>query len=107
MVLQETFRADQAGSVLRLAGEIDIVSAPRLVQAVESGSGDLLCVDMRDVPFMDSTGAHVLADAARTRSGRGCVIIHEPQPHVARVFELLGLTRDGSNIHLIGSNGSA
>jgi anti-anti-sigma factor len=107
MVAEQTFQVAPAGSVLRLAGELDMSTAPLLREALDGHPGDVLCIDMRDVPFMDSMGAHVLANTARALRDRGCVIIHDPQPHVAKVFELLGLDQNGYNIHLVTSNGSS
>jgi anti-anti-sigma factor len=107
MVAEQTFQAAPAGTVLRLAGELDMSTAPLLREALDGHPGEVLCIDMRDVPFMDSMGAHVLANTAQTLADRGCLIIHEPRPNVARVFELLGLTQDGHNIHLVTSNGSS
>jgi anti-anti-sigma factor len=107
MVAEQTFLAAPAGSVLRLAGELDMTTVPLLREALNRNAGGILCIDMRDVPFMDSMGAHALANAALALGDRGCLIIHEPRPNVAKVFELLGLHRDGYNLHLVTTNGSS
>jgi anti-sigma B factor antagonist len=95
---------NHVGTALRVSGEVDIATAPLLARALESEPGSVVCVDMQGVPFMDSTGAHVLIRAAETLRGTGCVILHGPQPPVARVFEMLGLTRM-PNLHVLAGEG--
>ena len=92
------------GTTLHVSGEVDIASAPLLAQALQSQPGSVVCIDMQDVPFIDSSGAHVLIRAAQTLKGTGCLILHGPQPPVARVFEMLGLTRM-PNLHLLAGEG--
>ena len=88
------------GQVLHVAGELDLSTTPALANALETVSDGVICVDMSEVPFMDSTGAHTLAKAARELND-GCIIVHDASPAVAKVFQILGLNRLGSNIHVV------
>lgn len=96
-------QVESVGTVLRASGEIDISTASTFAQAIERDPADVLCIDMRDVSFMDSSGAHVLLRSVEARTGMGCVILHEPQPAVARVLDLLGLARI-SNLHVLSGD---
>jgi anti-sigma B factor antagonist len=91
---------ETAGAVLRVSGDLDIATAPALAEAIERQPDGVLCIDMRDVAFMDSTGAQVLIGAARSRGSTGCLIVHEPRPAVTRVFDLLGL-HGVPNLHVV------
>lgn len=79
-------------TVLELAGEVDLLTAPRLGMAIDreirTGAGDLV-VDLGDADFIDSVGLHILLNASRrlTRQGRGLIVVC-PQGPVRRVLEL-------------------
>jgi anti-anti-sigma factor len=88
------------GEVLHVAGELDMSTTPALAEALGSVPDGVICVDMSEVPFMDSTGAHVLAKAAKELDD-GCIIVHGARPVVAKVFQILGLTTPASNIHIL------
>jgi anti-sigma B factor antagonist len=81
-------------TVLAVTGEIDLASSPQLRAAVEAAfaSADELCIDLTETEFMDSTGLHVLVDAARHADEVGCNLeIVCPPGHVRRVIELAGV----------------
>ena len=75
--------------------EIDFLTAPRLNaeldRAIADGDGKVV-VDLCDVSFMDSSGAHVLLEASkRLRAlGRGFSVICV-RGSISRLLELLGL----------------
>ena len=77
------------GSVCVLAsGEVDLASAPALVDAVVAQDRPVV-LDMAGVTFMDSTGIHALArmvDAAGDLTIRS-----ELQPQVRKVLEVSGM----------------
>ena len=50
---------------------------------------------------MDSTGIHVLLEAAVALGDRGCIIVHGAQGSAARVLEMTQLGSLKPNIHLI------
>ena len=51
--------------VLRLSGELDLVSEPILQAALTRAKGRRLRIEMADLAFMDSTGLRALLGAAR------------------------------------------
>ena len=90
---------DQRGAIplLRVRGEVDIYTAPRLKEAVvaalESGAASL-AFDLSDVGFLDSTGLQVLMSAKkRTAERGGDVYLLGVSGQIRRVFNLLSLER--------------
>src|SRR5687767_443536 len=83
--------------VLRVRGEVDIYTAPRLKEAVVSaleGNATSLAFDLSDVEFLDSTGLQVLMSAKkRTAERGGDVYLLGVAGQVRRVFSLLSLDR--------------
>jgi anti-anti-sigma factor len=82
---------------LRLAGELDLASAPRLEHQLEELLGDdirRVTIDLRDLQFLDSAGLRALLVAHRrlTESGRELLLGPGPQA-VQRLFELTGSDR--------------
>jgi anti-anti-sigma factor len=83
-------------TVLRVSGEVDLVNAHELAEALAAAAGDsgAMVVDLRDVPFMDSTGLRSIIQL-RERfqlEGRPAlrVRIDESGP-VARLLDLVGM----------------
>jgi anti-sigma B factor antagonist len=82
-------------TVLAAAGEIDLVTAPRLEaaaqQALDAGTLDLW-VDLSDVEFIDSTGIHaLLAVRSRTAELNRQFAVICPVGPIRRAFGLTGL----------------
>jgi anti-sigma B factor antagonist len=78
-------------AVVRVAGEIDIATGPRLRAALDQAAGAApleVWVDLSDVRFMDSTGLNALLDLAG-RVPRVAVIC--PEGNVRRTFDIAGL----------------
>ncbi|GAB3161449.1 STAS domain-containing protein [Amycolatopsis sp. NPDC004378] len=72
-------RRDKA-AVLRVAGEIDLLSAPEfeeVVDAVLAGGPETLVVDLREVTFFCSAGLQVLAAAHRRLPERGLRVVSD------------------------------
>lgn len=82
------------GTVLSLAGELDIASAPLLVQAtasVDRTGPRQLIIDLGGVTFMDSTGLRALLLARQQADEHDQLLVLRPGPRqVQRVFELSG-----------------
>lgn len=80
------------GEVLRISGEIDLSTAPRLAAALDRAlvPGLPLIADMTDVGFIDSAGTRVLAVADRTAADQGGRLLIVPSDFVARVLEIAG-----------------
>lgn len=75
--------------VLRVAGEIDLATAPRLTAAIglatASARGGTVAVDMSGVELIDSTGLRTLLDAARQDEN---LVVLRPSREVRRILEL-------------------
>jgi anti-sigma B factor antagonist len=83
-----------AGSVVVVAeGELDLVGAPRLLEALPGPGDEPVVVDLGSVGFMDSPGLRSLLEARRRcqDGGRGFAIARPSEP-VRRVLELVDLT---------------
>jgi anti-anti-sigma factor len=74
------------GVVLKVGGELDLVSEPQLNRALEELGGRAATLDLSELAFMDSTGLRTLLGAARTYPN---VKLQGPlQPPVQRLLEL-------------------
>lgn len=91
-----TLHQERGGrSVLELAGELDLATAPGLAKAIAdaSGSGHVL-VDLSRLVFIDSSGLRVLLDAARSAQSDGWRLELRRGPEtVQRVFTLSSTER--------------
>lgn len=86
------YKVDVEERTVRLAGDLDLATAPDFVRAVsclDGTSGDLI-VDLAGVEFLDSSGLRAIFDVARTMEGRGRVVLRNPPPQARRVLELVG-----------------
>lgn len=91
-----TFRAhteDRTGAVVIVAeGELDLVGAPRLLEAVPVEGTTPVIVDLGSVGFMDSSGLRSLLEARRACVDAGRAFsIARPSDAVRRVLELVDL----------------
>lgn len=85
-------------AVLRVRGELDLVTAPELAQAVHaqlSASPPSLVIDLSDTTFLDSSGARQLALAARQARGSGTDLHLLCPPDNTPVQLVLGLLELG------------
>jgi anti-sigma B factor antagonist len=84
------------GVVLSLAGELDLAAAPVLQEQLDRAvrGGGVVVVDLSGLPFIDSSGLHMLVGAERQlRASGGQLVLVRGQRAVHRVFELTGLDR--------------
>jgi anti-sigma B factor antagonist len=83
--------------VLRIRGEVDLCTAPRLQEAVLaalSTGARSLAIDLSRVDFMDSTGLHVLLNAKKRTAARGGdVYVLGADQRILRLFQLVGLEK--------------
>jgi anti-sigma B factor antagonist len=84
-------------TVLRLRGEVDLFTAPRLraalAELVESGRWDLI-VDMEDVEYFGTAGLAALAGAlANLRRHGGSLKVACPHPQVLKLFQLTDMNK--------------
>jgi anti-sigma B factor antagonist len=95
------------GPVVRVAGELDIATAPRFREAVHralEGRSRRLILDVEDLDFIDSTALGVIVSAVKGMAARdGAVAVLFPSRSILRVLEMTGLadrveitTTDGS-----------
>jgi anti-sigma B factor antagonist len=100
---------DQDAAVVSFDGEIDLGTGPvvreALLQALERETGPVV-VDLTEVPFMDSTGVHILVDTLGRleRQNRALAIACREGGQVHRLLALVGLL-DALTVH--GSRDSA
>lgn len=84
-------------SIIRVAGEVDILTAPRLRErlAALAGAGRPVIADLAQVSFIDAAGLRVLATAARQAAGSGGSLHVASDRYVVwRLFTLTGLDRE-------------
>ena len=84
-------------TVVRIAGEIDVYTAPKLreqlIDLVSSGQYHLV-VDMEGVEFLDSTGLGVLVGGLkRVRAHEGSLRLVCTQERILKIFRITGLTK--------------
>lgn len=82
-------------TVIKVEGELDLASAPRLKEPLESALADAGCgvvLDMSRVTFMDSTAFRVLNDARRRHEHVPLAISCENR-NVLRIFKIAGFER--------------
>jgi anti-sigma B factor antagonist len=84
-------------TVLEVAGEIDVYTAPklreRLVDLVNAGNYHLV-IDLEGVEFLDSTGLGVLVGGLkRVRSHDGSLQLVCTHERLLKIFRITGLTK--------------
>ncbi|MFN2544763.1 MAG: STAS domain-containing protein [Actinomycetota bacterium] len=93
-------------SGFRLAGELDLTTAPKLEEALRSaGSGEPLTLDVTDLRFMDSIGIRVLLTAAQEYSEESPLVLLNPSGEVRRVLEVSGLMGGAPGLRVEGGDG--
>ena len=84
-------------TVLSVVGDLDVVGAPDLRQAVVTAVADgsrLLALDLSDLDFVDSFGIGAVVGALkRLRQRGGDLALVCPTPRIRRVFEICDLDR--------------
>ena len=88
-------------AVVRVAGEVDLATAPKLREALVALSDDgvyVIEVDLSRATFMDSTALAVLVAALRRcQHGGGRLVLSDPSPiarkllHTTRLSRLFGV----------------
>jgi len=85
---------DQRTSVISVAGELDLSTAPKLkfllLDALEDGH-DRLVVDLSATTFMDSTALGVLVGVNRNLGAAGRLAVVCEKTGLLKVFELSGM----------------
>jgi anti-sigma B factor antagonist len=81
--------------VVRILGELDIATAPQVVEALDSIDGDTprVAVDLLDTSFIDSTGLTTLFRAHKRYEDRErdfSLVVGPRNVEVLRVIDLMG-----------------
>jgi anti-sigma B factor antagonist len=88
-------RADERGrAVLRLSGDVDQATAPRLEHQLGgvAREGVDVVIDLREVGFIDSSGLRALVQCERTTRAAGAELTLTNLPNrTRRLLELTGL----------------
>jgi anti-sigma B factor antagonist len=91
-ILEVVVEPLEDGCVIRARGELDISSVDALrgplAAAREKGAATL--VDLTGVGFMDSSGLHLMLDAALAAKADGWSLSFRPSPQVLRLLEVTG-----------------
>lgn len=98
MDLTVATRDEQGGTVVLVAGEIDVYTAPRLREelvALIDGGRHRIVVDMQGVEFLDSTGLGVLVGALKRVRGYddGALGLVCHDERILKIFRITGLTK--------------
>jgi anti-sigma B factor antagonist len=95
---------------VRLAGELDIATTPRLRRVLRALRARLVVLDLRELAFMDSSGVHAIVDASirARRLGDRLLLLSGP-PGVDRVFTLTASTDEilSGDIHAVEPSAEA
>lgn len=86
MEQSNAFAIEVAGGRVKITGEVDITSAPRMVEAVMRAM--TVELDLSEVTFIDSSGLSGLINLRNSRAALHIVAVSEP---VQRVLECTGL----------------
>jgi anti-sigma B factor antagonist len=92
-----TTREAEGRTVVSVAGEIDVYTAPRLreeiTELVAAGTYDLV-IDMSAVEFLDSTGLGVLVGGLKkVRAHDGSLPLVCNQDRLLKIFRITGLAK--------------
>lgn len=90
-------RVEGGATIVVVAGEIDVYTAPKLreqlIDLVAAGAYHLV-VDMEGVEFLDSTGLGVLVGGLkRVRAHEGTLRLVCTQDRILKIFRITGLTK--------------
>lgn len=78
-------------SLIRVAGELDLATAPELMSVLASRTGDVL-LDCADLAFIDGAGLYVVMKAHAECCSRGAhFVLLDPSPAVLRLLRLTEL----------------
>lgn len=93
MDIDITIAERDGATVVAVSGEVDLQTAPRLSEALESCGGGTVVVDLSVVEFLDSSGLGALVTANRhvTEAG-GTLRLVRPRPSVDKVLTISRLT---------------
>ena len=87
---------DGGGALVRIEGEVEFATAPRLratLLDLAQESASPVVLDLAEVSFLDSAGISLLIQAKKRLSAAGSdLVLRAPQPNIRRVLEISGVT---------------
>ena len=90
-------RTEGDHTIVSVAGEIDVYTAPKLREALidlVNGGSYHIVVDVERVEFLDSTGLGVLVGGLkRVRAHNGSLKVVCTQERLLKIFRITGLTK--------------
>lgn len=90
---------------LRVAGELDLSTAPQLNEALGAIAEDgAVTLDLSELTFIDSSGLHAIVAYARAANGNGPVVLDGVSSAMLRIFEITDLTQH-PELEIRSSNG--
>jgi anti-sigma B factor antagonist len=97
-------RTQPGGVLLRLSGELDMATAPRLEREIANASDSqpqAIVLDLRELDFIDSTGLRTLiTEHERSRqSGRTFALVRGSK----QVHRLMSITRVSEHLQVVSS----
>lgn len=106
MEFELTTEAQDDGTRIRVRGELDIASAPRLEQELRAlGGSATVLLDLREVTFLDSSGLRAVIVGSREAADAGRRLIVVPgEGQAARVIEMAQV---GDHLELAGGDDGA
>ena len=94
MGIEVSAERQEARSIVRLKGELDIASVPQVESVLRRAEDDAkpLVIDLSELQFIDSSGLRLVlgAEARAQEAGVSLTIVHGPEP-VRRVFRIAHL----------------
>ena len=82
--------------VLSIAGDLDVVSVPDVLERVPAlvAGARSIVVDLQDVSFLDSSGVRFLHRLAHScaQEGTGVRVVAPPTSRARRVLDIVGMT---------------
>jgi anti-sigma B factor antagonist len=95
MELQVDVRTEGPVTILGVAGEVDLYTAPRLEEALSraaSGPRPRVVVNLVGATYLDSTALRVLTTyLRRIRQQEGEIALVSTHPRIAKIFSITGL----------------
>lgn len=92
MALKITQSELEGRYIIKVAGEIDLYSSPALRNAVVKAipaAAAAVCVDLSDVPYMDSSGVATLVEGLKSAShAKRSFVLLSPSTPVMKVLQL-------------------
>lgn len=78
--------------IIKVSGEVDLYSSPELrnavIKAISAAKG-AVCVDLSEVPYMDSSGVATLVEGLKSAShAKRSFVILSPSTPVMKVLQL-------------------